>query len=426
MILIYDLKRLIHNIDKKLFFFCFANGISLLFGLFLYLLVITNSDQNLAKLMFCYSIHLILGSILTFGSNLYIFNDLSSKNNLLEKINILEKNIFFLLIVLSLGLFLVGFLSILDFFFSPYKKNFNLHLYPFFFTAFIHAINKILYFCYLGFKFFKYCYIIIIIKPIIIFSSIAFFIFFTNFSFEISVLVSLTIGEVAIFLFCIKKLKKVIHINSNLFKNEYKKQTLNSIKLFGEYIFAEIILKIDIFFSMLRFELKNISIYLIALVFIEGLLTFTIVIRNYFSSQYSALIIKKKYADYIKQFKKYSFYSLMTAIFFTLCSVLLLIIMNKYLIEINFLVFKYLGIMIAGYLIYSYFAISELIFLNEKNYLKQTFYFISAILMQILVILLFINSLGILSFSLAIFSMYLFMSIFVFIELFKINSNCNR
>ena len=95
MILIYDLKRLIHNIDKKLFFFCFANGISLLFGLFLYLLVITNSDQNLAKLMFCYSIHLILGSILTFGSNLYIFNDLSSKNNLLEKINILEKNIFF-------------------------------------------------------------------------------------------------------------------------------------------------------------------------------------------------------------------------------------------------------------------------------------------------------------------------------------------
>ena len=244
--------------------------------------------------MFCYSIHLILGSILTFGSNLYIFNDLSSKNNLLEKIDILEKNIFFLLIVLSLGLFLVGFLSILDFFFSPYKKNFNLHLYPFFFTAFIHAINKILYFCYLGFKFFKYCYSIIIIKPIIIFSSIAFFIFFTNFSFEISVLASLTIGEVIIFLFCIKKLKKIININSNLFKNEYKSQTLNSIKLFGEYIFAEIILKIDIFFSMLRFELKNISIYLIALVFIEGLLTFTIVIRNYFSSQYGALIIKKK------------------------------------------------------------------------------------------------------------------------------------
>ena len=116
----------------------------------------------------------------------------------------------------------------------------------------------------------------------------------------------------------------------------------------------------------------------------------------------------------------------MTAIFFTLCSVLLLLIMNKYLIEINFLVFKYLGIMIAGYLIYSYFAISELIFLNKKNYLKQTFYFISAILLQILVILLFINSMGILSFSLAIFSMYLFMSIFVFIELVKINWNCNR
>ena len=81
-----------------------------------------------------------------------------------------------------------------------------------------------------------------------------------------------------------------------------------------------------LFFSMLRFELKNISIYLIALVFIEGLLTFTIVIRNYFSAQYGDLIIKKKYADYIKQFKKYSFYSLMTAIFFTLCSVLLLLI----------------------------------------------------------------------------------------------------
>ena len=49
-----------YKFDKKLIFFYFANGSSLIFGLLLYLLIVTNSDQNLPKLMFAYSIHLIL------------------------------------------------------------------------------------------------------------------------------------------------------------------------------------------------------------------------------------------------------------------------------------------------------------------------------------------------------------------------------
>tara|TARA_B110000483_G_C18067077_1_gene492598 strand:+ start:380 stop:937 length:558 start_codon:yes stop_codon:yes gene_type:complete len=185
-------------------------------------------------------------------------------------------------------------------------------------------------------------------------------------------------------------------------------------------------MKVDIFFSMLKFELKNIAIYLTALIFIEGLLTFTIVIRNYFSSQFGVLILEKNYSAYIKKFKKYSIYSLITSIFFMLCSVLTLLMINKYLIEVNFLVFKYFGIIIAGYLVYSYFAVSELMFLNNKNYLKQTLYFIFAIITQVSVILLLINDLGILSFSIAIFSMYLVMSVFILIELVKINSNYIR
>jgi hypothetical protein len=232
--------------------------------------------------------------------------------------------------------------------------------------------------------------------------------------------------ELVILLISVMMLKKKIKIKFSFKDYNFKNQILNSIKLFGDYIFAEIILKIDIFFSMLKFELKNISIYLIALVFIEGLMTFTIVIRNYFSSQFGNLIYQKKYFQYIHQFKKYSLYSIATAIFFIILAILTLLFMDKYLFKINFLVFEYFGIMIFGYLIYSYFGISELIFLNSKKYFKQTLYYVLAIFTQLIVILLFINNLGILSFPIAICSMYLMMSLFILVELLKINFSYNK
>ena len=253
------------KLDKKLIFFYFANGTSLVFGLLLYLLVVTNSDQNLPKLMFAYSIHLILGSFLTFGSNLYLFEVLSSKKNYKEKILIFRKNFFFFIVILFTGFLIAGVLSIFDFYISPYRKNFNLNLYPFFFAALFLSINKILYFCFLGFKFFNYCYSIIIIRSVLIFLIITIFVVFTDFSFEISVLASFISCELAILLTSVMMLKKKIKIKLNFKDYNFKSQILNSIKLFGDYIFAEIILKIDIFFSMLRFELKNISIYLIDL-----------------------------------------------------------------------------------------------------------------------------------------------------------------
>ena len=232
--------------------------------------------------------------------------------------------------------------------------------------------------------------------------------------------------EFVILLISIKLLKKKIKMNLSFNNYNFKEQISNSFKLFGDYIFAEIILKVDIFFSMLRFELKHISIYLIALVFIEGLMTFTIVLRNYFSSQFGNLIYQKKYFQYLHQFKKYSLYSMVTAILFTILATLTLLFMNKYLFKINFLVFEYFGIMIFGYLIYSYFAISELIFLNSKKYFKQTLYYVLAIFTQLIVILLFINNLGILSFPIAICSMYLMMSIFILVQLLKINFSYNK
>ncbi len=415
-----------YKFDKKLIFFYFANGSSLIFGLLLYLLIVTNSDQNLPKLMFAYSIHLILASFLTFGSNLYLFESLSSKEHFEEKISIFKKNFFFFIVILLIGFSIVGVLSILDFFISPYKKNFNLDLYPFFFTAFFLSINKILYFCFLGFKFFKYCYSIIIIRSALIFFIITIFVTFTNFSFEISVLASFMFCELAILLISIKLLRKKIKMNLSFNNYNFKEQISNSFKLFGDYIFAEIILKVDIFFSMLRFELKHISIYLLALVFIEGLMTFTIVVRNYFSSQFGNLIYQKKYSQYIHQFKKYSLYSMATAILFIILAASTLLFMNKYLFKINFLVFEYFGIMIFGYLIYSYFGISELIFLNSKKYFKQTLYYILAIFTQLVVILLFINNLGILSFPIAICSMYIMMSLFILTQLLRINFSYNK
>ncbi len=409
------------NLDKKLFFFGFANGISLLFGFLLYILIFTTSDQNLAKFMFGYSIQLIMGSLLTFGSSLYIFNDLCSKDSLSEKILIFEKNIFFILIILFISLLIVFIFSILDYIYFPYKKNFEHNLYPLFFSSLLFALNKILFFSLLGFKFYKNCYFIIIIRPFVIFLTVFIFMFFTKSKFEISVVSCFIICEAVVFILSVIGLKKIFHSGLEIFRGNCKFQILNSMKLFGEYIFAEIIMKIDIFFSMLKFELKDISIYLTSLIFIEGLLTFTVVMRNYFSSQFGVLIFKKNYAEYIKKFKKYSMYSLLTSIFFTFCSVLSLIIINKFIVGIDFLVFKYFSIMVFGYLTYSFFAVSELIFLNNKNYFKQTTYFIVAIFSQLFLILLLINSLGILSFAIAICSMYLVMSVIIANELIKLN-----
>ena len=141
--------------------------------------------------------------------------------------------------------------------------------------------------------------------------------------------------ELVILLISIKLLRKKIKMNLSFNNYNFKEQISNSFKLFGDYIFAEIILKIDIFFSMLRFELKHISIYLLALVFIEGLMTFTIVIRNYFFSQFGNLIYQKKYLQYINQFKKYSLYSMATAILFIILSASTLLFMNKYLFKIS-------------------------------------------------------------------------------------------
>ena len=40
------------KLEKKAFFFLIANSISLILGFFLYLTIITTSENNLAKLMF--------------------------------------------------------------------------------------------------------------------------------------------------------------------------------------------------------------------------------------------------------------------------------------------------------------------------------------------------------------------------------------
>ena len=115
-----------------------------------------------------------------------------------------------------------------------------------------------------------------------------------------------------------------------------------------------------------------------------------------------------------------------TAILFIILAASTLLFMNKYLFKINFLVFEYFGIMIFGYLMYSYFGISELIFLNSKKYFKQTLYYILAIFTQLVVILLFINNLGILSFPIAICSMYIMMSLFILAQLLRINFSYNK
>ena len=66
--------NLMISLERKALLFLISNSISIALGFLLYLVIISSSDGNLSKLMLTYSIHLILGSILTFGLNLYLFN----------------------------------------------------------------------------------------------------------------------------------------------------------------------------------------------------------------------------------------------------------------------------------------------------------------------------------------------------------------
>ena len=408
------------KLEKKAFFFLIANSISLILGFFLYLTIITTSENNLAKLMFTYSIHLILGSILTFGSNLYLFNGLISFNEENLKLNFIKKNNFFILKILITSFLIVFFLSSLDLVKTPYRKNFNLPLWPLFIGSFFLAYNKIIYFCFLGFQFYKKCYSIIIIRPLILLVSIIFFTFKSDFSFEIFVAGSFVASEIGVLLISINKLKKINFFDINFFNSANIENFKNSLKLFGDYLFAEIILKIDIFFSMIKFELKNISIYLISLVFIEGMLTFTMVLRNYFSSQYGKYLFNNNFSTYVKHFKKFALFSFLITLFFIACSFSVLFIFKIYLPSFDEVAFKYLIIMCIGYLFYSIFGVSELMFLNRNKYLKQTYYFLAAVSVQLICIIFLINKIGILSFPISIAAMFISMGLFIILEFYKL------
>ena len=72
--------------------------------------------------MLTYSIHLILGSILTFGLNLYLFNNLISLNKDQLKLNFIKNNNLFIFQILTVGLLIVLILSGVDLIKAPYKK----------------------------------------------------------------------------------------------------------------------------------------------------------------------------------------------------------------------------------------------------------------------------------------------------------------
>ncbi len=412
--------NLMISLDRKALLFLISNSISIALGFLLYLVIISSSDGNLSKLMLTYSIHLILGSILTFGLNLYLFNNLMSLKKDQLKLTFIKNNNLFIFQILTVGLLIVLILSGVDLIKAPYKKNFNLPLWPIFFGSLILAFNKIVYFCFLGFKFYNKCCLIIITRPSILLASIIFFTFKSNISFEIFVAGSFIVSEIFVLLISLDELKKINFFQINFSKKFNVSNLKNSLKLFGDYIFAEVILKIDIFFSMIKFDIKNISTYLISLVFIEGMLTFTIILRNYFSSQYGTYISSKNYDLYLAHYRRFALFSFFITLFFVFCSFFVLFILQNYLITFDEIAFKYLLIMCIGYLIFSIFGVSELIFLNRNNYLKQTYYFLTAFFVQLLCIIFLINKIGILAFPISICIMFLIMSILIFLEFRKI------
>ena len=128
----------------------------------------------------------------------------------------------------------------------------------------------------------------------------------------------------------------------------------------------------------------------------------------------------------MKQFKIFSMYSFVSTIILIFASIICLIGLNIYFVNFNALSFKFFFIMAIGFLFYSLFAVSELIFLNRKKFFKQTIYFILALVVQLFFIFILIEDYGIISFPIAICAMFVSMAIFIMIEILSLYKSSNK
>lgn len=404
------------NEKKNLIAFIFANFASLFCGLIIVIETNYFSKEYLGIFVFQYTFFLLFGNILTFGQHIYFLNKLSQLKNIFSKQKFLKKNIFCSIIPLLIGfLFLLLIEISLD---NDYVNKLGINKIYLIISCFFFSINKILLNIQNGLNFFYNLSGLIFLRALFLITAIT-TILYNKINFLDNLCFAFLFSELLLFLiylFCYFFSKIKIKFEIKFYSQNIK----DGLKLFGEFFFSDLILKIDILLIVFFFNFNKVSIYALTMVFVEGILTILVVFRNFFTSEYGHFIRSKKYKKYLHYQNKYGSIFLLSTLFLMIIGFISLIILNQYFFSVAKETYYFYLIICPSLLIYSFFINAEYIFSLKNNFYNQTTYFVKAIFFQIIILFLLFKNYSIYSFPIAISLMFVFMSINLYYEIKKI------
>jgi O-antigen/teichoic acid export membrane protein len=398
--------------NKNLITFLTANFIQLFFGLLIVIQMNIFSPKYLGIFIFQYTFFLVIGHLLTFGQHIFILNKLSQIKRNIEKTKYIENNFFSSIFPPLIGFLLLIF--IMRFIENAYLEKLGSNQVILILSCLFFCFNKTLFNIQNGFNYFYNLSFLIIFRAIFLLSSITFILIK-----EIDLLNNLCFA----FLFS-EALLTLIYLIIYLIKKNAMKikfhicytNIKNSLKLFGDFFFSDLLLKIDILIIVYFFSFEKVSIYALTMVMIEGIITILVVLRNFFTSKFGYLIKNNNYKKYFIIKKKYGIIFFFITIFLTGSGYITLIILDNFLFNIEKETFHFYLMIVPSLLIYSYYINSEYIFSLKNNFFSQTIYFIKAIIFQIIILIVLFKSFSIYTFPIAINLMFLFMSVNLIIE----------
>lgn len=399
--------------QKHLISFLLANFSQLFFGLLIVIEMNIVSSEYLGIFIFQYTFFLVLGHLLTFGQHIYLLNKISLIGNLHEKKNYIQNNFLSSVIPLFIGFALLIFLTTLvdNSYFDKLGSNKTFLIL----SCFFFSLNKILLNIQNGFNYFYNLSLLIFFRSILLFTIVTLILIkkiylIDNLCYAFLITeCSLTALYFVVFLIKRSNIRFIFSI--------YKKNIKDGFKLFGDFFFSDLLLKIDILIIVYFFDFNKVSIYALTMVFVEGILTILVVLRNFFTSKFGYLIGGNKIEKYLKIRNQYGKIFFIITFFLIISGYVSLKLLDKLLFNIDDETYFFYLIILPSILIYSFYVNAEYIFSLKKRFFSQTKYFLKAIVFQILVLLIAFKTFSIYSFPLAISLMFVFMTINLYIEL---------
>ncbi len=401
--------------QKHLISFLLANFAQLFCGLLIVIEMNIISSDYLGIFIFQYTFFLVLGHLFTFGQHIYLLNKISLINNLDKKKKYIQKNLFSAVIPLLLGFsFLILITPFID---NSYFNKLGSNKFFLILSCLFFSLNKILLNIQNAFNYFYNLSLLIFLRSILLLTIIT-LILINNINLIDNLCYAFLITECSITVLYLS-IFLIRRSNIKIKLNIYKKNINDGLKLFGDFFFSDLLLKIDILIIVYFFDFTKVSIYALTMVFVEGILTILVVLRNFFTSKFGYLIGRNKFKEYLKIRNRYGKFFFIITFCLVILGYIALKLLDKLLFNINNETYLFYFIILPSILIYSFYVNAEYIFSLKKRFFSQTKYFFKAILFQIAVLLIAFKTFSIYSFPLAISLMFVFMAINLYMELNK-------